>query len=148
MARIFQRLHWNLSQCPKWKGDPMRGSLGVSVSPARSWRDGSALAPGPAPAAPTKGSREAQSWAGQGSPKDPMQGSGGWQEAGCVAHRVATVPELPAAPRRPRPPSTKAGQVKSVTEEPPRSPSKHQPSWAGWCKGWENVTGESLCCST
>lgn len=36
----------------------------------------------------------------------------------------------------------RAGEIR------PRSPSKHQPSWAGWCKGWENVTGEGLCCST
>lgn len=34
------------------------------------------LAPGPAPAAPAEGSWEAQSWAGQGSPKDPTQSSG------------------------------------------------------------------------
>lgn len=46
-------------------------------------------------------------------------------------------------------PSTKAEQMKSITEEPPQSPSKHQPSWAEWCKGWENVTGEGhWCCST
>lgn len=77
-----------------------------------------------------------------------MQGSGSGrrqeEEEGYAAHRVATVPDLPAAPQRPRPPSTKAGQVKSVTEEPPRSPSKHQPSWTGWCKSWE-MSLEMVC---
>lgn len=43
------------------------------------------------------------------------------------------MPDLPAVPRRPRPPSTKAGQVKSVTEEPPRSPSGQGGARAGKC---------------
>lgn len=101
---------------------------------------------------PPRGPGEARSWAGQGSPKDPKQGSGdpspglaggrvrstqgshSARAAGSAAEATATIDQ------------SRAGE--SVTEEPPRSPSKHGPSWAGRCKGWEDVTGEGLCCST
>lgn len=72
---------------------------------------------------------------GRAAPRTPSKARGtpalAWQEAGCAAHRVATVPELPAAPRRPRPPSTKAGRVNPSPRSPPGAPQNMGPPGQG-----------------
>lgn len=119
----------------------------VSAPPQHVYgRDGSTLAPAPAPSAPHRG--EAQNSAEQGSPQDPPQHWGGpqtcpWQETGCRATQSSHSARAPAAPRGPRSPLTNVRRVKSCHRGAPR-----EPSWVPWSEGRANVTGEAPCCST
>lgn len=103
---------------------------------------------------PPRGPGEAQNWAEQGSPEDPMQCSGEpqtspWWEAQCRAmqgsHSARAASGSMGATVTTD--QRKTGKIPSP-RSPPKSPAKWQPSWVAWCKGQANVIGEGPRCST